>query len=61
MIFQTYFSTGNWVEDRIECQETGSFYFPPKEHIDYKKMKPESRQPDFRQNKLNSTQVRCKK
>ncbi|XP_035436285.1 uncharacterized protein LOC118266811 [Spodoptera frugiperda] len=47
---------GNWVEDRIECQETGSFYFPPKEHIDYKKMKPESRQPDFRQNKLNSTQ-----
>ncbi|CAH0701577.1 unnamed protein product [Spodoptera exigua] len=48
--------TSNWVEDRIECPKTGTFYFPPKDKDDYDKMKPESRQPDFRQNKLNSTQ-----
>ncbi|KAJ8722436.1 hypothetical protein PYW07_003616 [Mythimna separata] len=46
----------NWVEDRIECINNGALYFPPKEKIDYKKLKPESRQPDFRRNKLNSTQ-----
>ncbi|PZC84690.1 hypothetical protein B5X24_HaOG204238 [Helicoverpa armigera] len=49
-------SRDNWVEDRTECPKTGTFYFPPKEKIDFEKMKPESRQPDFRQNKLNSTQ-----
>ncbi|XP_075969935.1 cilia- and flagella-associated protein 107-like [Anticarsia gemmatalis] len=47
---------GNWVEERIECPRAGTFYFPPKEVIDYEKLKPESRQPDFRINKLNSTQ-----
>ncbi|CAD0197003.1 unnamed protein product [Chrysodeixis includens] len=46
----------NWVEDRIECPAAGTFFFPPEEKIDYKKMKPQSRQPDFRQNKLTSTQ-----
>ncbi|CAH2990471.1 unnamed protein product [Chilo suppressalis] len=47
---------GNWVEDRIECPRGGTLYFPPKEDIDYEKLKPESRQPDFRLNKLNSLQ-----
>ncbi|XP_045491395.1 uncharacterized protein LOC123691164 [Colias croceus] len=47
---------GNWVEDRIECPKGGTFYFPPKEKINYEKLKPESRQPDFRLNKLNSLQ-----
>ncbi|XP_026329554.1 uncharacterized protein LOC113237350 isoform X2 [Hyposmocoma kahamanoa] len=37
-------------------QQGGTLYFPPKEEIDYEKMKPETRQPDFRSNKLNSTQ-----
>ncbi|KAI8434582.1 hypothetical protein MSG28_003120 [Choristoneura fumiferana] len=47
---------GNWVEDRIECPKAGTLYFPPKEEIDYDKLQPESRQPDFRLNKLNSLQ-----
>ncbi|XP_023935812.2 uncharacterized protein LOC112044252 [Bicyclus anynana] len=47
---------GNWVEDRIECPRGGTYYFPPKEEIDYVKLKPESRQPDFRLNKLSSLQ-----
>ncbi|CAK1545125.1 unnamed protein product [Leptosia nina] len=46
---------GNWVEDRIECPKKGTLYFPPKE-IKYDELKPESRQPDFRQNKLSSLQ-----
>ncbi|XP_045785641.1 uncharacterized protein LOC123881108 [Maniola jurtina] len=46
---------GNWVEDRIECPKGGTLYFPPKEEIDVK-LKPESRQPDFRLNKLNGLQ-----
>lgn len=57
-IYGTGVLIDNWVEDRTECPKTGTFYFPPKEKIDFEKMKPESRQPDFRQNKLNSTQVR---
>ncbi|XP_013194132.1 uncharacterized protein LOC106137768 [Amyelois transitella] len=55
-VFNTGVLLGNWVEDRIECPKTGTLYFPPKEKIDYKKMTPESRQPDFRLNKLNSLQ-----
>ncbi|XP_049867250.1 uncharacterized protein LOC126367664 [Pectinophora gossypiella] len=48
---------GNWVERRTECPKDGkTFYFPPKDDIDYDQWKPESRQPDFRQNKLYSTQ-----
>lgn len=45
------------MEDRIECPKGGTLYFPPKDDIDYEKMKPQSRQPDFRLNKLNSLQV----
>ncbi|CAH2232361.1 jg19164 [Pararge aegeria aegeria] len=45
---------GNWVEDRIECPKGGTYYFPPKERIDYQKL--ESRQLDFRLNKLNGLQ-----
>ncbi|CAH2086102.1 unnamed protein product [Euphydryas editha] len=55
-IYNTGVLLGNWVEDRIECPKRGTFYFPPKEEIDYDNLKPESRQPDFRFNKLNSLQ-----
>ncbi|XP_028163329.1 uncharacterized protein LOC114354927 [Ostrinia furnacalis] len=55
-VFNTGVLLGNWVEDRIECPKAGTLYFPPKEQINYEKMKPESRQPDFRINKLTSLQ-----
>lgn len=51
------YKLGNWVEDRIECPKQGTFYFPPTEKIDYEKLKPESRQPDFRLNKLIGLKV----
>ncbi|XP_041976864.1 uncharacterized protein LOC121731498 [Aricia agestis] len=47
---------GNWVEDRIECPKDGSLDYPPNEKIDLKKLQRESRQSDFRNNKLNSWQ-----
>lgn len=50
-------TSGNWVENRIECPKTGTFYFPPEERIDYEKLKPETRRNDYRSNKLNSSQV----
>lgn len=49
---------GNWVEDKIECPKVGNLYFSPKEEINYDKLKPEARQPDFRLNKLISLQVK---
>ncbi|XP_063530952.1 uncharacterized protein LOC134741977 [Cydia strobilella] len=52
-VFSNGVLLGNWVEDRIECPKQGTLYFPPKEEIDYEKLKPESRQPEFRLNKLN--------
>ncbi|KAJ0180743.1 hypothetical protein K1T71_004147 [Dendrolimus kikuchii] len=55
-VFNTGVLLGNWVEDRIECPKNGTLYFPPKEKNNYESMKPESRQPDFRLNKLNSLQ-----
>ncbi|KAI5641704.1 hypothetical protein NE865_06008 [Phthorimaea operculella] len=47
---------GNWVEDRIECPKEGTLYFPKKDTWDEKKMKPETRLEDYRQNKLNAQQ-----
>ncbi|XP_052757396.1 uncharacterized protein LOC113517229 isoform X2 [Galleria mellonella] len=55
-LFVIFFTTGNWVEDKTECPKGGTLYFPPKDIIDKEKLKPESRQPDFRLNKLNSLQ-----
>ncbi|VVC94355.1 uncharacterized protein LOC126975002 [Leptidea sinapis] len=55
-VFCTGVLLGNWVEDRIECPKGGTLYFPPKGEIDYEKLKPESRQPEFRINKLNGLQ-----
>ncbi|KAM3961264.1 uncharacterized protein ACR2FA_004603 [Aphomia sociella] len=55
-IFNTGVLLGNWVEDRIECPKSGTLYFPPRDVIDYEKLRPESRQPDFRLNKLNNLQ-----
>ncbi|KAL4719672.1 hypothetical protein ACJJTC_007609 [Scirpophaga incertulas] len=56
-VYNTGVLLGNWVEDRIECPKGGSLYFPPKDEIDYDALKPESRQPDFRMNKLNNAQA----
>ncbi|CAH2073304.1 unnamed protein product, partial [Iphiclides podalirius] len=47
---------GNWVEDRIECPKDGTLYFPPKDSVDFDKLQRESRQPDFRVNRLYSSQ-----
>ncbi|XP_013146366.1 PREDICTED: uncharacterized protein LOC106109414 [Papilio polytes] len=47
---------GNWIEDRTECPKGDTLYFPPKDVIDYDKLKPQTRNEDFRLNRLNSVQ-----